>query len=235
MKSRLSKENLIIISGLIGIIAALLTAFSDVILLGRPVSAYAFFKLGTESMAELAQWRIIAGTFIGVFALPFQIMGAIPLYFGLKTAGRTMACVVFGTAAYAFIMGVAFHVAYAFIGSGWSMKHDISTSNEIVSKMMTRFDLYWRIIIVAIAAGLFVSSVCYVFLILTGKTVYPKWMAILNPVCIFLALFPLVILIPAPIGGYIAPAYMNLCALAFFILVLFKYFGKKALYKGNNI
>ena len=235
MKSRVSKENLILISGMIGIIAALLTAISDMILLGRPVSAYTFFEFGTESMAELAQWRIIAGTFIGVFALPFQIMGTVPLYYGLKSAGSVMAGVVFGTAAYALVMGVAFHVSYAYIGSGWSVNHDMGVGNSTVSEMMTRFDLYWKIIIIAVAAGLLVSSVCYVFLVLTGKTLYPKWMAVLNPVCIFLVLFPLIILIPAPVGGYIAPAYMNLAALMFFVLALINVFGKKALYKGNNI
>ena len=74
---------------------------SDVILLGRPVSGYAFLKLGTESMAELAQWRIIVGTFTGVFALPFQIAGILPLYFGLKPAGTRMAAAATIIAVYA--------------------------------------------------------------------------------------------------------------------------------------
>lgn len=225
MKKGFSKADLILISGLVGIIAALLTIASDMILLGRPVSAYAFLKLGTQSMAKLEPWRITTGTFLGVFSLPFQIAGVIPLYYGLKPAGKRAAGITLVAAVYGLVMGVAFHISYAFIGSGWNTYYNTGTDNAAVSVMMTRFDCYWRIIIGAMIAGLLLVSMYCVVLILSAKSLYPKWMAVLNPLCINLLLYPLVVFIPAPLGGYIGPAYFNISSLVFFILAL-KTLGK---------
>lgn len=213
-------ERLIVLSGLIGIIAAVITIISDIILLGRPDTAFSFFKLGTESMAELAHWRITIGTFLGVFSLPFQIAGIVPLYFGLKPAGSKLAAAFFGSAAYAMIMGVAFHTSYAYIGSGWRALYDVGIDNKTGLNLMDKFASYWMIIIVSVFITLLFASVCCVMLILSGKTLYPKWMALLNPICVFIVMFPLLAFIPAPLGGYISPAYLNLSSLILFIFSL---------------
>lgn len=213
-------EKMILIAGLIGITAAILTIISDIILLGRPDAAFSFFVLGTESMADLAPWRITVGTFLGVFALPFQIAGIIPLYFGLKPAGNKMAGVVLGGAVYALFMGVAFHVSYAFMGSAWKMYHETGLGNTVISEMMARFETFWMIIIVSVFIVLLLVSVCCVLLVLTGKSLYPKWLALLNPLCVFVFMYPLVAFLPAPLGGYVSPTYLNLSSLILFILSL---------------
>jgi hypothetical protein len=219
MKSKWSKADLIRLSGLIGILAAFLTAASDMILLGRPVSTYSFIRLGTQSMAGFEHWRILVGTFVGVFALPFQIAGAVPLYFGLKAAGSKIATLILGTSAYAVIMGVAFHASYAYIGSGWNMYYT-GADNNAAAGVLERFDLYWRIIIASMGAGLLLVSVCFIILVAGKKTLYPRWMVFFNPLCINLYLYPVMILIPTPVGGYIGPAYFNIATMIFFILAL---------------
>jgi hypothetical protein len=69
--------------GFIGILGILITIISDFFLIGKPNSAYEFLWLGTESMAEIAPWRITFGTILGVLALPFQALGIVPVYYGL--------------------------------------------------------------------------------------------------------------------------------------------------------
>ena len=103
--------------GLIGIVSVLVTIISDFILIGKPNSAYGFLLLGTESMWDIPMWRIAVGTFVGVFVLPFQVLGLVSIYYGLKPAGKMIQRSIVGISAHALIMGVAFHMAYALIGS----------------------------------------------------------------------------------------------------------------------
>jgi hypothetical protein len=217
MEKKTSKANIVLALGLVGIIGVLLTIISDLILLGRPNNAYSFLKLGmgTETMANIAQWRITLGSFIGVIVLPFQIAGLAAVYHGLKPAGKVMPLVVVFTNVHALIMGVAFHISYAFIGSGWKLYYGIGPGNKISSELVKQFNFYWKILVTIMLIEILFSSIFYVALILRGKTLYPKWMAILNPLCVLLFMFPIIFVIPAPVGGFIAPTYMNISTLAF--------------------
>jgi hypothetical protein len=208
---------MILIAGLIGIIGALITVISDLVLIGKPTDALLFFKLGTESMAGLSEWRITLGTFLGVCALPFQIAGLIVVYYGLRPAGKVVSLIVVIIAAHALSMGVAFHGAYAFIGSGWRLYYQMNTHNKIVIDLISKFEFYWRIIITIMLSELTTFSILFAFIILKRKTLYPKWMSILNPLCVSLFIFPLVYIIPAPVGGFIASTYLNLCTILFFV------------------
>lgn len=216
---KLQKEaKIVLIMGLIGIAGVLVTIVSDFILIGRPSSASAFFKLGTESLAALSQWRIIVGAFVGIIVIPFQIAGLATIYYGIKTAGRTKALIVVLTTAHTLMMAVAFHTSYAFTASGWNLYYELGFGDRVAEKMMYRFGYYWMIIIVIMAVELIFSSSFFVFLILRGSTLYPKWMALFSPACVLLYMYPIVLAAPNPIGGFIAPAFLNLATLVFFVL-----------------
>jgi hypothetical protein len=219
----------VLIMGLIGITGVLLTIISDFILIGRPNSANAFFKLGTESMADLSQWRITIGVFLGIIVIPFQIAGLVTIYFGLKPAGKTKAVITVLTIAHTLTMAVAFHTSYAFIASGWNLYYEMGSRDLIAEKMINRFGYYWRIIVIIMAVELVFSSLYFVFLILKGKTLYPKWMAFFSPVCVLLYMYPVIRITPKPLGGFIAPAFLNLATLVFFILSTVTVYKKQKL------
>jgi hypothetical protein len=208
----------VLIMGLIGITGVLLTIISDFILIGRPSSSNAFFKLGTESMADLSQWRITVGAFLGIIVIPIQIVGLATIYYGLKSAGKIKAIIIVLTTAHTLMMAVAFHTSYAFIASGWNLYYELGTKDIVAEKMINRFGYYWRIIIIIMSVELILSSAYFVFLILRGNTLYPKWMALFSPFCVLLYMYPVVLIAPKPIGGFIAPAFLNLATLVFFIL-----------------
>lgn len=212
--------------GLAGIIAVILTIICDFILIGRPNSSYSFLKLGTESMNGLAQSRILIGTFLGIIVLPLQIAGLIPVYYGLKPAGKIKSLIVVLTAGHAAIIAVAFHISYAFIASGWKLYHAFEPRNIAASEMLKSFDLYWKITIIIMAVDLTISSMLYILLIIRKDTLYPKWMALLNPICIWIYTYLIVLPIPFPIGGFVAPAFLNLSTLIFFTFSTFIVYKK---------
>jgi hypothetical protein len=59
-----------------------------------------------------------------------------------------------------------------------------------------------------------IFSGIFVWLILTGRSAYPRWMAILNPILLILASFVVFVVAPG-VGKYLMPIALNI---AFFIV-----------------
>jgi len=204
-------------------LSVLITIISDFLLLGKPDSAVNFFIIGTETMWDIDPWRITLGTFIGVFALPFQLLGLLPLYFALKPAGRILPIITVIGNAHALLIGVAFHMSYAYIGRGWALYHQNDISKEISSKMMDSFSFYWLTLLVIMSLEILLSSLVYIILVIKRKTLFPKWMAIFSQIVIILITFTVLLAFPYPIGGYIAPASINVATLIFFMITRVRY------------
>jgi hypothetical protein len=215
------KTSLILKLGWIGIISVLITIISDFIMLGKPSSAYTYFVNGTETMWDISTYRIAMGTFMGVIILPFQVMGLIPLYYALKPAGKVKSAVILILNVHALLMGVAFHISYAFMGSAWKLNHRVDAP-DFTLELIKQYDKYWTILIITIAIEILVSSVIYTVVVAKRKTLYPKWMAIFSPAIVVACILGLVVLIPSPLGGYFAPAFLNISTLVFFLLVRIK-------------
>ena len=218
MTKRSTVARHVLVCGLVGIIGALITIVSDLILLGKPHDAYSFLILGTQTMADIPASIITAGTFLGVFALPFEIAGLITVYYGLKQAGKWLSLVVVIPLVHALIMSVAFHVSYAFIGSAWKLNYEMGLQNASVLDMINKFDYYWKLIISVIASELLFSSILFAIMIFKRNTLYPFWMAFLNPFFVIVLIFPFIFSLATPIGGFIAPTFLNLAVVIFFTL-----------------
>lgn len=217
MENNKKDSKIIMTLGLIGIASVLITIISDFILIGKPSSAYEFLLSGTESMWDISTQRITVGAFVGVVVLPFQLLGLVPVYYALKSSGKVLPVLTVITYGHALLMGVAFHIAYAFIGSGWKLNRR-PDATQITIELMQQYHLYWTIIMVIITLEIMFCSVIYSVVVSKGKTLYPRWVAIFNPASMAAFTLPFVFLLPYPIGGYIAPACLNISTLLFFIL-----------------
>lgn len=218
MQFQLKKEKWIFIFGLIGIIGALTTIASDVILIGIPGKGSVFFTFGTEIMADISNARISVGTFLGVFSLPLQIAGLVPIYYGLKSANEIMAMITVSIFSHALMVGVAFHGAYAYIAGAWKLDHSISTNNPLIQDMMGKFDFYWRLVGSVILFELFIGSILFIIIVLGKKTLFPRWIILFNPFFITIFFCFVVYNLPGSLGGYIAPIFANLSTLLCFII-----------------
>lgn len=216
---KIEKSTLILILGLFGIASVLVTIISDFILIGKASSAYDFLLLGTESMWDISAVRIAIGAFIGVVVLPFQLLGLVPVYFALKPAGKVLPVIMVIVNAHTLLMGVAFHISYAFIGSGWILHHQPDAA-MITSDLMEQYDFYWMVLAVIMAVELIFCSVIYSIVIGRGKSLFPRWMAVFSPLTVVIVAVPLIFLLPYPVGGYLAPACLNISTLIFFLLTL---------------
>ena len=204
----------------ISILAIILTIISDFILIGKPNSSYSFFKLGTESMAFIPMWRITLGTFLGIIVIPLQGLGLIAVYYSLRNAGKIKALITVLAIFHASSMAVAFHMSYAYIASGWHLLNQVGKSNLYIIEMLNKFNYFWTMILIIIAIEIIVSSGIFSWMIIKKDTLYPKWMAIFNPGFTLVYTYLIILLMPYPIGGYLAPAFLNISTLIFMTLSL---------------
>jgi hypothetical protein len=217
--NKILKVKLVLVLSLLGIASVFITIISDFILIGKPNSAYDFLMLGTKSMWDISALRLTIGAFVGVVILPFQLLGLVPVYYALEPAGKILPIMTIIVNAHTLLMGVAFHISYAFIGSGWTHYYQ-ENANLNTSLLVNQFDLYWMILAVIMFVELLFCSIVYVIVVVKGKTLFPKWMAIFNPMGIIIMTFPLIFAIPYPVGGYVGPAYLNISTMIFFIITL---------------
>lgn len=204
-----TNKTAIVAAGLVGLLAATLVGIGEFLLhfdeMARYGEGFEFFKGVPVKQATI-------GHFIGVLGAPLYVMGCWHLYHMLRPANRTAALIAFWTMAYGFIIGVVW------IGSRATASLIVNTVGaDPTGTELALYDLRYETLLSVIRVAALVFSVIFIWLILTGRTRYPKWCAALNPIVLIILSF-LVYVIAPEIGKYMMPIALNI---AFFILFLF--------------
>ena len=202
------------LTGIVSIIAALLCTVADLFLLGLPISGK---EITLEAMAMIPHWRLVVGSTLGIVVIPFWLLGLWPVYAALKPAGTWFSIPVVVLLGYSFVVSTAFHGAYAFYGAGFQAQA-VATgeAQTILKEMMDRFMDYRTAFTYVTVPALFIGSIWFIATVLSGRTLYSRWMAIFVPPIGSLP-FLLFRLLPAPIGGYVATSMPSMGYVIFFV------------------
>jgi hypothetical protein len=196
-----------ILTGLIGLLAATLVGAGEFMLhfdpLGRYGQGFDFLKGVTES-------RATAGHFLGVLGAPLYVVGAWHIYLMLRPANRSWAMLAFFVMAYGCIVGGVW------IGSRATAAFLVNTIPEdALASAIGLYELRYESLLTVVRSAILVLSGIFVWLILTGRSNYPRWMAVLNPIILILASFLVFWLAPG-IGKYLMPIALNVAFLILF-------------------
>ena len=216
-----SKRNIILITGITGMTAAFISSVGDVVLLASPVSGWELYvhPFGHISEISWCQCRIIVGGFLGVVFLPLMIVGLYHILYGLKPLGKCISWFTFIIAAHAVVVGTIFHASHMFMITGVETNFAIiGTSEAGISEMIALFTEYIDTMFYLLIVESLIASLLFVIAVLTGRTLFPRPMAIANPVILIVAVTFVFILLPAPIGGYLGASGMNVGMFIFFFL-----------------
>ncbi len=196
--------------GLIGLVGSALLLVADLLLVYTPLPA-ARFNIFTAAVGK-SKARLVYGSLLGVFAIPLVLAGFGHIYLALRPGGLWLAAppVILGIVAY--VIGAAFHAAIPFYVVAIQDAHAREPSASPSLALMAR-------IFVALQRSLFlfVAASCIYLLVsvLSGKTLYPRWMASVSPL-VSVALFRALIRISPPaVVGVLIPAGNNLSMLVF--------------------
>ena len=202
-RNLMTNKRTIMLTGFVGLLAAVLTGTGEFLLhydaLGRYTDTFAFFQGVTREQATI-------GHFFGVLGAPLYLVGVYHIYLMLRPANETWARIGGLVMAYGFVVGAIW------IGSR-------STAGELVNvvQMQEELDLYVlryeTLLQIIRVAALFFSGI-FIWLCVTGRSYYPRKMAILNPILLIAAAFLIFFTVPE-VGKYIMPIALNV---AFFVL-----------------
>lgn len=196
----------VIWAGLSGLLAAVLVGTGEFFLHfdteARYGSGFDFFKGVTEEHSTL-------GHFIGVLGAPLYVLGTWHLFKMLQPASERGARVAFLAMAYGFVVGSVW------IGSRATAGYIVNSAGSDAGQLAL-YELRYENLLTVIRIAALVFSLIFIWLCVSGRSYYPKWVAILNPIVLIIGSFLVYFLAPE-IGKYMMPIALNI---AFFILFL---------------
>jgi len=191
-------SNKLYITGLVGLSAAVLVGIGEYLLHYDPLARFA--EGGYVFMQGISHKRSTIGHFFGVFGGALYTVGMFHIYLMLRPANERFAFVAFLASAFGCIVGAIW------IGSRASVSALIQMPEtpEIV-QLVALYELRYESL-------LNVTRI-------TGRSYYPRWMAIFSPIVLILMSFLIYVIAPQ-LGKHLMPIALNVAFFIFFILSL---------------
>jgi hypothetical protein len=208
-------EQQVIILTSLAVIGCAGTVIADILLLGRPISGAKYFCVYPTTMAEVSFGRLWIGNTAGLVIFPLELCGVWLLHQVLRYSDERLAWIVLLTLGFTLLGAITVHCTSAFLGTGLRVQRQLN--NDVTNRMVQQLTTYRQTFSHITLVALIIGSIVFVVHVLMQATPFPKWMAIVNPLILVALVRYLTALLPAPIGGYIAPGYFNIAMLLFFI------------------
>jgi len=206
--------NWVKITGWMGLGAALLVGLGEFCLQYTPnggiedVNDYLYFN-------DISSERLSLGHFIAVLSAPLYLIGYWHLSKNLEPAGKFLSGAFFCIGAYAFAVGTAWIGQRFFIAT---TVHEIAAGVDLKTQL-TLFSEHNEPFVNVLRLAMLLVSIIWIKQILTGRTNYPKWMAIFSPIALLATMFALYFF-ETVIGLYVFPVAMNATHFIVFALSL---------------
>ncbi len=163
--------------------------------------------------------RFTIGQYLMVTFIPLYIFGYGHLYLALKSGSKNLAKAVLTLGIFAFVIGGIWVGSRAHLGMTIQALSE-ANAPELQQEIIASYKLHLENLVQILRVLVLLISVSFVWAILKGGTLYPKWMAFFNPILLLIIVFALFIFV-RPIGQYLAPTAMNVAHLLLFSASLF--------------
>ncbi|MEH6524205.1 DUF6796 family protein [Sulfitobacter sp.] len=205
----MTDKRLIMITGQIGLLAAILVGIGEFLLhydsLARYTDTFAFFNGVTRERATI-------GHFFGVLGAPLYVVGAYHIYLMLRPANETAARIAGFVMAYGCIVGAVW------IGSRATAVELVAAGG--IEEQLALYELRYESLLQVVRAAVLVLSVIFIWLCVTGRSHYPRMMAVLNPIFLIIVSFIIFFTVPS-IGKFMMPIALNVAYFVMFSVSLF--------------
>ena len=206
-----TEQTIIVLTGLIGLAAALLVGVGEFLLHFDPLARYS--ESNYDFMLAASNDRQTLGHFFGVLAAPLYVLGCWHIYLMLKPANQTLALIGFLVSSYGFMIGADWISSRSSIGA---LTH-FQESGVGVDPLVQLYQLRYESLLSVVRVTTLALSLIFIYLALTGRSRYQRWQALLNPILLLVMCFMIYAISPA-IGKYIMPIALNVAFGVFFLM-----------------
>jgi hypothetical protein len=212
-------------AGIIAFVGALLYAIGDVLLLASKINLDEYPKLkpfakllsDAEKMVMLSPTRMIWGALLGVFATPLVMIGFWQIYQGLSGANAWAVLTTVNLFGSASVIGAFVHGTFYYMGEYIQALNQVDEkSQDVVAKMIERHKKVLIITYAPVMIFILIASVLFSVLVYSGKTLFPTWIAFINPVTMTIAWMLIKKILPSFVRDATEGAGFNIAYMAFF-------------------
>jgi hypothetical protein len=198
---------LAIFGGVLAVLADIYSAYSPGQVMTSSIS------VSLESVIHILKAKPhgdhLIGSILGQFFIPFHIFGWVLVYFSMKSAYPFLSKLVFVLAAYVTIIGASLHASLLYAGA-------VGRDNnpDTIIQVGQFFDITgYSMVAVILILGLLIAG-----LILSGKSLYPRWVVVISPLGYLLITGVLLSIVPVfsnAVTAFITVTGFNLPATIF--------------------
>lgn len=214
------------ITGLLAILGAIVYAVGDVLLLAGKAALDDYPKLkpfakllsDAENMVVLSPARLMWGALIGVFATPLILLGYWQVYQGLSGGTAWVVLTTVGLFGIASVIGAFVHGTFYYMGEYVQALNQVEErSQPVIAGMVERHKKVLIITYAPLLLFILIASVMFSILVASGKTLFPVWMAGINPVTMTIAWLIVKRILPQFVRDWTEGAGFNIAFLVFFL------------------
>jgi hypothetical protein len=206
----LENRNILRLSGIVGIVASVLLCIGADLMFYSPNIEPGFSNLvnSLTSPFSVPHWRLVLGHYLVVLSFPIAIYSVLHIYLALKPSGQLGTLLLIAVEIATGTIGTVYNGTIPFFGTAVRVKNTLPESMQsYLIQMLSEFqDLQIGLQFVFLS-GLALWSIIFVVLVLGGETLYPRWMALFNPILIGISLLLVLSLLPQTIAEYLAPVF----------------------------
>jgi hypothetical protein len=210
------KSHRVTLAGLCGLAGALLFFAGDMLFYGHLGAGNMFASGALTTVQRSSTERLFAGGLVGPIAACLCIVGFWHVYRNVRpdTLGRLMFAAFFVM----MVVGSAVHALW--VAKGIGMKY-CSGPRSDCAPVLELAKHYWGLLYIMSATPGYVGTALLGYLVVSGKTIYPRWAILANPAVILLVFSLGATHIPSPIGALVVGGATNLSIVTFFAVSLF--------------
>lgn len=213
------------ITGIIAFTGALLYAIGDTLLLASKVNLdeypnlkpFAKLLSDAEKMVLLPHTRMIWGALLGVFGTPLVMVGYWQIYESTREADAWLALAILGLFGSASVIGAFVHGTFYYLGEYVQALNQVDEKSQtVIADMIERHKKVLIITYAPVMLFIVIASILFSFLVYSGRTAFPTWMALINPVTLTLAWLLVKKILPEFLRERTEGAGFNIAFMAFF-------------------
>ena len=214
------------ITGILALLGALLYAIGDVLLLASKaglddypkLKPYAKLLSDAEKMVVIPPNRMMCGALLGVFATPLVLAGYWQLYRGLAGANEVLVLTTIILFVIGSVIGAFVHGTFYYMGEYIQALNKVDASSQpIIADMIARHRKVLIISYAPVMIVILIASILFSTAVASQNTLFPAWVAAINPVILIIAWLILKRILPQFIRDWTEGAGFNIAFFVFFL------------------
>ncbi len=199
------------LSGISGILGSMIFIFGDLLYNHVPGSK----KSPALKMSKMTESRLLTAGILGLLGCWFYILASLHLYIAFRPSGDLFAFILLLSITAVMICYGISHTAYFAIATGAQVADNLGSDAELGGKLGNTF-FKKLVYITYIPVSIF--SVMMVIGIITGRSMYPRWMIVFLPIVIYLLKKPITRILKGRLREIVNDSYDNLVLFIFYVI-----------------